>query len=83
MSDYKQGLDDGADVFANALLKAIASVERDRELCSERGFYSQTLTFEQIRGFIRVGLKAQGVISGTSRGSYQEVSDAETQGDGA
>jgi hypothetical protein len=80
MTDYKKGLDDGADVFANALLKAIASIERNRELCSERGFYSQTLTFEQIRGFIRVGLKAQGVISGTSTGSLVEVPDVEAQG---
>lgn len=73
MTDYKQGLFDGADILAVELLKALATIERDRELCSERGYYSQTLTFEQFRDLVRTGLKTQGVISGSFRGSNVET----------
>jgi len=80
MSDYRQGLDDGADLFAKLMTQKLVDMEKGRELCCERGYYSQTLTFEQIKTLLSAGF-AQGVISGTSRGSYREVSDAQTQGD--
>ena len=74
MMDYKQGLQDGADTLSVALLTHINKIEQGRKLCSERGYYSQTLTFDQIRTMVAVGFKDfQGVTSGTSRGSDEKT----------
>ena len=75
MMDYKHGLQDGADALSVALLTHINNIEQGRKLCSERGYYSQTLTFDQVRAMVAVGFKDfHGVRWGTSRGS-----DGETQ----
>jgi hypothetical protein len=79
MSDYRQGLDDGADLFAKLMTQKLVDMEKGRELCSERGYYSRTLTFEQIKMLLSAGF-TKGVISETSTGSLVEVPDAEAQG---
>ena len=74
MMDYKQGLQDGADTLSKALLTHINIIEQSRKLCSERGYYSQTLTFDQVRAMVAVGFKDfHRVTLETSTGSNEET----------